>query len=574
MGVVLPDELSTVLDLIGVSWPNVDEDDYRDMADALRDFATEIDTGRGDTQTALNRLISTNKGETTAAINAHINKLNGKHLHNLAEASRLLAGGLDGAATLVAGAKGAAVAALWTLAAEVAAAQATAIFTLGLSELAALGGVAVTRTIVKKALKEGAKLAAEEILAVVTAPAFAALENMATDLIVQVVEDGVGIRDGVDLGQTAQAGKDGLQLASVDGGGGGLVLASVGPGGGTGDLVFDEHEHNTFASRTYDHSKHLDEKGGPHLTRSRGHFGRTKGKGDLAQTIENAVEKAMTSLGGAHGKLKTHLNDVGDGLVKAGGGHKARNEKVRDDFKGVKKPDVDGPPAGGGGGGNKPPGSGGGSNGGPKPLHPQPRWHGQTAGGTNHHRRDALDVNGLSPEEQRRLLEQETRDLADEASNARGQTPPGKGRLDSGCAGSLLHNGVITSHTSMQHKVPKNIKGEERERAKAAQGPHPHPAVRDLYDDIKAREEKIGRGHGQCAEVALISDRLHQLDPTGQNIRTVEDARRALDGAVIDTRAIGDMTDPKTGEVTRHGEFLPACDSCKHALPALGIKGR
>ncbi|WKX70636.1 hypothetical protein [Streptomyces sp. XD-27] len=47
MSVVLPDELSMVLNLIGVSWPNVDEDDYRDMADALRDFATEIDTGRG-----------------------------------------------------------------------------------------------------------------------------------------------------------------------------------------------------------------------------------------------------------------------------------------------------------------------------------------------------------------------------------------------------------------------------------------------------------------------------------------------------------------------------------------------
>ncbi|WKX70637.1 RHS repeat-associated core domain-containing protein [Streptomyces sp. XD-27] len=225
--------------------------------------------------------------------------------------------------------------------------------------------MAITRTLVKKAFKEAAKFAAEEILAVVTAPAFAALENMATDLIVQVVEDEVGLRDGVDLNQTKQAGKDGLQLASVDGGGG-LVLASVGSGGGSGDLVFDEHEHNTFASRTYDHSKHLDEKGGPHLTRSRGHFGRTKGKGDLAQTIENAVEKAMTSLGGAHGKLKKHLNDVGDGLVKAGGGHKARNEKVRDDFKGVKKPDVDGPPAdgkGGGGGGGSRSTAGGGSKG-------------------------------------------------------------------------------------------------------------------------------------------------------------------------------------------------------------------
>ncbi|WKX70646.1 hypothetical protein [Streptomyces sp. XD-27] len=230
MGVVLPDELSMVLNLIGVSWPNVDEQDYRDMATSLRDFATEIDTGRGDTQTALNRLISTNRGETADAINTHVSKLNGKHLHNLAEGSRLLAGGLDSAATLVAWAKDAAIIQLGILAAEIATAQATAIFTLGLSELAALGGVAVTRTVVKRLLKEAAEYAVQEIMAVVTGPVFLALENMATDLIVQVVEDELGIRDGVDLDQTAKAGKDGLQLASVDGGGG-LVLASVGPGG-------------------------------------------------------------------------------------------------------------------------------------------------------------------------------------------------------------------------------------------------------------------------------------------------------------------------------------------------------
>ncbi|WP_369696740.1 DUF6531 domain-containing protein [Streptomyces sp. XD-27] len=78
----------------------------------------------------------------------------------------------------------------------------------------------------------------------------------------------------------------------------------------------------------------------------------------------------MKSLGGAHGKLKTHLTDVGDGLVKAGGGHKRHNEKVRDDFKGVKKPDVGDAPAGGKGGGGGKPSNSGGSKGGKQHVKP------------------------------------------------------------------------------------------------------------------------------------------------------------------------------------------------------------
>ncbi|SDM98469.1 hypothetical protein SAMN04487981_103160 [Streptomyces sp. cf386] len=36
MGYVLPGWLDEILDFIGINWPNVDEDDYREMADAMR----------------------------------------------------------------------------------------------------------------------------------------------------------------------------------------------------------------------------------------------------------------------------------------------------------------------------------------------------------------------------------------------------------------------------------------------------------------------------------------------------------------------------------------------------------
>jgi hypothetical protein len=66
MGVVLPDEAAWVLDLIGISWPNVDEDDYRDMADGLRSFASQVRGGRDATDGVVRQFIEGNEGLATA----------------------------------------------------------------------------------------------------------------------------------------------------------------------------------------------------------------------------------------------------------------------------------------------------------------------------------------------------------------------------------------------------------------------------------------------------------------------------------------------------------------------------
>ncbi|MFD9759472.1 hypothetical protein [[Kitasatospora] papulosa] len=43
MAVTVPDWADTMLDVIGISWPNVDEDAYRDMAVSLREFADDVE---------------------------------------------------------------------------------------------------------------------------------------------------------------------------------------------------------------------------------------------------------------------------------------------------------------------------------------------------------------------------------------------------------------------------------------------------------------------------------------------------------------------------------------------------
>ncbi|MEU3544857.1 hypothetical protein, partial [Streptomyces paromomycinus] len=99
MGVVLPGWADEILDIIGVSWPNVDEDDYREMATAMREFAGDINDGAGQAHEAVQALVSSaGGGQAAEALNAHWSKINGTHLAKLAQCGELAATALDGVA--------------------------------------------------------------------------------------------------------------------------------------------------------------------------------------------------------------------------------------------------------------------------------------------------------------------------------------------------------------------------------------------------------------------------------------------------------------------------------------------
>ncbi|MDX2824990.1 YwqJ-related putative deaminase [Streptomyces ipomoeae] len=199
-------------------------------------------------------------------------------------------------------------------------------------------------------------------------------------------------------------------------------------------------------------------------------------------------------------------------------------------------------------------------------LDPQPDWHGSSADKMRHHRRPAVDVSDLTPEEKLAVLEREARQLADDALDApSGEALPGQHQLEQGCAGAFLHDNTVTVHSSTTKMHGQKL-------------PQTHAVLQDILkkisDDYNAGLiEALGRGHGKCAEVSLISDRLHQLDPTGTRIRSVEDARDALEGSVMHTRRIGDVMSRETGEVVmNHGDFMPPCPTCALVLPQLGIR--
>ncbi|MEU7225885.1 YwqJ-related putative deaminase [Streptomyces chrestomyceticus] len=597
MGVVLPGWADEILDIIGVSWPNVDEDDYREMATAMREFAGDINDGAGQAHEAVQALVSSaGGGQAAEALNAHWSKVNGTHLAKLAQCGELAATALDGVAVLIEGAKLGAIVQLGILAAEVIAAQAAAPFTFGLSELGALAATQTTRVIVKRLFKEVCQQVAEQVVSIALTPVEEALGAMVGDLVVQLGANALGVQDGVDLGRTAKAGKEGfgqgvqgakdaagssMQLLSAGGGGGG-----AGGGSGSGGFTFDHDAHDKAVTGLQSAGGHFRNNAGGKIGRAKSHHGRTRGKDAIADAANTMLDKVIDGIEDAVKKSAKHLDDsMTRGVKQMAKNHKENDQKLSSHFSGLGKgeknprgPKGAGAGGSGGGGGGRPPGKGktGGCGDGAR----DPWWHGHSADQMRHHRGEPIDVSGEDRPTQLNHLENEAVKLADEARDEKHQNSniPGKDYRKDGCSGSFLHNGIITSHTSSTRRKPSG--GPNSGGSQPQEYPRAHPALQQVLDDVKQGfldiDEKPAAGHGKCAEVSLISDRLHQMDPDGTKIRTPDDARRALEGGVIHTRQLGDdvRKHPETREKyvhMPHGAYKKPCDSCQPMLDRLGI---
>ncbi|MET7620646.1 RHS repeat-associated core domain-containing protein [Streptomyces sp. NPDC005408] len=314
-----------MLDVVGVGWPNVDEDAYRDMADSLREFADDADEDGHAAHQHIQRLLSSGQSESLTALDKHWSKVQGKH-KDLAKAARIVAGALDRVADIIVARKIAAVGELADLCATVGITLAFAPVTAGLSTLIAGAKIAATRIAFKRILKEMAEAAVEEIVATLTEPAVAAIENVVSDLAVQTAMNVAGVQDGYDTDQTVKAGKEGLQLNSAPGPGG------PGPGGGP---VIDHDAHGNTGMHLANVQISMRNKAGGKLGKAKGHHGRAKGKDALTAVLDTTIERVTEKLGKALKDLGEH---VGTTLPKAiGKSSKTHKESDQDAHDGIRK---------------------------------------------------------------------------------------------------------------------------------------------------------------------------------------------------------------------------------------------
>ncbi|MEU9012893.1 DUF6531 domain-containing protein [Streptomyces sp. NPDC048479] len=343
MAVTVPDWADTLLDLIGVSWPNVDEDAYRDMADSLREFAEDLEDDGQLANNHVQRLLSSGHGEALDALNEHWGKVKDKHLKDVTSAARTIAGALDTAAGAIEVMKGAALVQLGYLASEAGIAISLIPVTGGLSALIGAGAMRATQEVVKRLIKECVEEAVGYVIEAMTEPAVAALESLAADLVVQLGATALGLQDGVDLNQAKQAGKDGFN-EGVQGSKEAMHLASAGGsggGGGKGKGVHIEHgEHDHASTRLNGVSVNIHGRTAGKLTKAKTHHGRTRGRDSIAEAIDPVADKAMDALEKA---VRTMGNHVGKTLPKAvkqiSKDHKNNDDDIRARFAKQRKGD-------------------------------------------------------------------------------------------------------------------------------------------------------------------------------------------------------------------------------------------
>ncbi|MFG3174738.1 DUF6531 domain-containing protein [[Kitasatospora] papulosa] len=304
-----------MLDVIGINWPNVDEDAYRDMAVSLREFADDVEDDGFLANQHVQRLLSSGHGEALDALNSHWGKVKDKHIKDIAGAARTIAGALDNAAMAIEAMKYAAIVHLGVLAGKAGISMALIPVTGGLSMLIGGAAIAVAQQAIRRVIKECLEEVVGYIVSAMTEPAVAALENMAADLVVQIGANAMGLQNGVDMNQVGQSGKEGFK-EGVAGAKDSLQLASAdGPGPVSGKGVHIEHsEHDRAGTKLNLVSIDMHGKTAGKLANAKSHHSRTRGKDDIAGALDPVIDKAMKALGKANKAMGDHL---GEALPKA-----------------------------------------------------------------------------------------------------------------------------------------------------------------------------------------------------------------------------------------------------------------
>ncbi|MEU6505171.1 nucleic acid/nucleotide deaminase domain-containing protein [Streptomyces sp. NPDC046942] len=328
MGYTIPGWLDQVLDYIGIHFPNVDEDDYRHMADAMREFADKFEGHGADAHKTVEAILASSHGWAVHSMQTHWNQVKAGHLDKIPELARLFADALDVIADVIFGMKTKAEAELAVMAGSVGLSLGAAFITGGLSALLGAAEITAMRQLVKRIIDDAANQIVNELMAKVTEPVNAKLEAMIQDAVLNLAEDaftlppaptgaGGGGSGGADHGH-GHGHHSGMQLASAGAGNGGMELASAsGVSGAGGDLHIDHDEFESGAGKLSFHGSELHRNSAAPLGRARSLFGRNRGKDPFTQTFDSVLHGALEGCEKALVKVGKHLTETIPNRAKA-----------------------------------------------------------------------------------------------------------------------------------------------------------------------------------------------------------------------------------------------------------------
>ncbi|MEU9064996.1 nucleic acid/nucleotide deaminase domain-containing protein [Streptomyces sp. NPDC048430] len=307
----LPDDLVEVLDLVGIDWPQIDEDevkasakDYRKLAEGVRDAVKEGND-------ACSHIVAgKSKGETVNAIDRRWGKLTTRDLATFAKGADDLADALDDCAGLIVTCKVAIIGKLTATAATATAGVIGMFFTVGLSGLLSAAAIAAARLIIQEAID----YAIDQITAIVTDR----IEGMILSEIEKLFSDKLG-------GTTTH---DVMATGSAD-------MAQ--------DLVIEFDEFERAAGDYRKTATNFDKKKGEFKAGGAGRKTSVK-KDSRFHKLSTVMDKAEDAVDKKADEMVKTLEDHGGKIDKSKKDHKGTDGDTKDDFDKCKKPDGDDTP--------------------------------------------------------------------------------------------------------------------------------------------------------------------------------------------------------------------------------------
>jgi RHS repeat-associated protein len=339
MGYVLPGWMDEILDFIGINWPNVDEDDYREMADAMREFADGFEGHGAQAHQSVSRILASSEGWAVDSLQEYWGKVKGSHLDEIPELARLFANACDVVADIIFGMKTKAEIELGAMAASIGLSIGLAVVTGGLSALVGAAETAAMRQLIRRIIKEAEEEIVDRLLAEVTEPITGKLEKMTEDMIFDVVNDAISLPTGGGSGGDGShgGGKGGMTLDSAHGHGGGH-----GGGGGGGKMRIDTAEFDNGADKLSRHGEDMGSSGSSALGRTKNAFGRARGRDPFTQAFDGVLHGAINGVDKALKKVVRHLSHaVPNGIRTMSTNHKRNEQSIVDNLKSI-DPKADG----------------------------------------------------------------------------------------------------------------------------------------------------------------------------------------------------------------------------------------
>jgi hypothetical protein len=184
----LPPELEWAINLIGLPWPGIEEDQLREYATHLRTYGSALTSTHGDARATVLALSADNSGESIEALVDRWGHMSSNHIQELVAGCNAFADALDVVADAVVTAKVGIIAALTAMAVEFVADQAAAVATFGIAEFATVAIVGTTRWIVKGLVNQLEQVVIAGALQIALTPLESKLEEAVRGLALHGVE--------------------------------------------------------------------------------------------------------------------------------------------------------------------------------------------------------------------------------------------------------------------------------------------------------------------------------------------------------------------------------------------------